>query len=108
MPRRVLFGANTTIGSISNEYHLNNYVESSIVDGPDAVGVITEKEETINTRFAAKELSMMFSSPIVDCKNNNSDNKSIIGLAVNCNNFSSSLKPLFSVHCKKKQDNNYY
>ncbi len=41
----------------------NTSTASSTVDEQDAVGVVGDREETLNTKFAARELSMMFSSP---------------------------------------------
>lgn len=59
--KKVLFGANTSFG---NTRAHNTSTASSTVDERDAVGVAGDKEETLNTRFAARELSMMFSSPM--------------------------------------------
>lgn len=41
----------------------NTSTASSTVDEHTAVGVVGDREETLNTKFAARELSMMFSSP---------------------------------------------
>ena len=58
-PQRVLFGLNRSVASA-----LNTSVASSTMDEMDAVGVpMGKEEETINTKFAKIELSMMFSSP---------------------------------------------
>ena len=63
--KKVLFGLNTSIGNgnrSSSRLH-NTSTASSTVDERDAVGVVGDREETLNTKFAARELSMMFSSP---------------------------------------------
>ncbi len=60
--KKVLFGANTSMGNHSSRAH-NTSTASSTVDERDAVGVVGDREETLNTKFAARELSMMFSSP---------------------------------------------
>jgi hypothetical protein len=62
LPPRSLFS-----GDDSMEYNMNNIsTASSTVNERHAVGVATGKEEeTINTKLAMKELSMMFSSPAI-------------------------------------------
>ncbi len=49
----------------------NTSTASSTVDERDAVGVVGDREETLNTKFAARELSMMFSSPAGAIGSNN-------------------------------------
>jgi len=61
--KKVLFGLNTSIGNRSTSRLQNTSTASSTVDERDAVGVVGDREETLNTKFAARELSMMFSSP---------------------------------------------
>ena len=61
--KKVLFGANTSIGNQSTSRVHNTSTASSTIDKRDAVGVVGDREETLNTKFAAQELSMMFSSP---------------------------------------------
>lgn len=61
--KKVLFGTNTSIGNLSTSRANNTSTASSTVDERDAVGVVGDREETLNTKFAARELSMMFSSP---------------------------------------------
>ena len=60
-PKALFFGD----ASIDSCYNMNNIsTASSTVNERDAVGVATGKEEeTINTKLAMRELSMMFSSP---------------------------------------------
>ena len=66
--RKVLFGTNNSV--ISNQSYVDNSrinnisTASSTLDERDAVGVFGDKEETVNTKFAALELSRMFSSPV--------------------------------------------
>jgi hypothetical protein len=59
---KALFSGDASIDSC---YNMNNIsTASSTVNERDAVGVATTKEEeTINTKLAMRELSMMFSSP---------------------------------------------
>jgi hypothetical protein len=63
-PKKVLFGVNTSFGNRSSSRAINTSTASSTIDERDAVGVVGDREETLNTRFAARELSMMFSSPM--------------------------------------------
>jgi len=59
-----VFGLNTSIGNGNSSISRHNTsTASSTVDERDAVGVYGDREETLNTKFAARELSMMFSSP---------------------------------------------
>jgi hypothetical protein len=51
----------------NNSFQTYSTTNSSIVDS-DAVGLVGDREETINTRLARGELSMMFSSPGVGDK----------------------------------------
>ena len=90
-PRRVLFGANTNVKYSKNE-SLNTSTASSQLDGSFVV------EETINTKFANAEISMMFCSP------NNNDvsvadtpGKPLIGSAIK--------QTLFSTHRKNNASN---
>lgn len=63
-PRKVLFDVNTSVDSRSIVSAANNIsTNSSILNENDAVGIHDKEEETVNTKFAARELSMMFSSP---------------------------------------------
>lgn len=66
--RKVLFGTNNSIianQSYADNSRMNNTsTASSTLDERDAVGVFGDKEETVNTKFAALELSRMFSSPV--------------------------------------------
>ena len=62
-PKKVLFGLNTSIVNRSASRAHNSSTASSTVDERDAVGAFGDREETLNTKFAARELSMMFSSP---------------------------------------------
>ena len=63
-PRKVLFDVNTSVDSRSIVSAANNVsTNSSILNENDAVGIHDKEEETVNTKFAARELSMMFSSP---------------------------------------------
>ena len=63
--RRVLFSLNVSMDNQSKSIILNASTASSTVNEHDAVGFTPagREEETINTKFAMKELSMMFSSP---------------------------------------------
>lgn len=61
--KKVLFGMNTSQINQSASRLNNTSVASSVVDERIAVGVLDDREETLNTKFAARELSMMFSSP---------------------------------------------
>jgi len=66
-PRKVLFDVNTSMGNRSIISAPNNAsTASSAIDEQHAVGLQNDKEETVNTKFAARELSMMFSSPAVN------------------------------------------
>ena len=56
-PRRVLFGANTNV-VFTNDASLNTSTASSQLNGS-----FVKAEETINTKVANAEISMMFSSP---------------------------------------------
>jgi hypothetical protein len=47
---------------VSQSFQTQSTTYSSVIDS-DAVGIAGDREETINTRLAARELSMMFSSP---------------------------------------------
>jgi len=98
--RKVLFGMNTTIESQSNSYIQSLSMASSTINDQDAVGVLGEKEETINTKFAARELSMMFSSPATAGHGNDI---SIRTSAVKLNISTLQSKPLFSVHGKRRE-----
>ena len=65
---RVLFRSEPSFedSSAANHHHhaAENSAASSVLNESDAVGLPTAKEEeTINTKLAMKELSMMFSSP---------------------------------------------
>jgi hypothetical protein len=61
-PGRVLFKEVASFDTSLNQTCLST--ASSTVDEAHAVGIATgREEETINTKFAMKELSMMFSSP---------------------------------------------
>eukprot|EP00559_Dactyliosolen_fragilissimus_P004636 CAMPEP_0184860566 /NCGR_PEP_ID=MMETSP0580-20130426/5433_1 /TAXON_ID=1118495 /ORGANISM="Dactyliosolen fragilissimus" /LENGTH=922 /DNA_ID=CAMNT_0027357717 /DNA_START=75 /DNA_END=2840 /DNA_ORIENTATION=+ len=91
MTRRVLFEAKGTNSDLSN--FQNTSTVSSNINDDDAVGVIGDREETINTKFAYKELSMMFSSPVID-----SSTKKLIKQNIS----DGSIQPLFSVHSKKR------
>ena len=63
-PRKVLFDVNTSFGNRSVASNVNNTsTASSVINESEAVGIHDDKEETVNTKFAARELSMMFSSP---------------------------------------------
>ena len=64
LKKKVLFDMNTStvVGQSFTSRH-NTSTASSTVNEHDAVGVHGEKEETVNTKFAARELSMMFASP---------------------------------------------
>ena len=79
-PRRVLFGANTNV-VFTNEASVNTSTASS---QPDESFV--RAEDTINTRLANAEISMMFSSP-------GNNNASVTDLSFS--------KPLFSTTNKK-------
>lgn len=59
-PRRVLFGANTNV-VFTNDASMNTSTASSQLNGS-----FVRAEETINTRLANAEISMMFSSPNVN------------------------------------------
>ena len=59
-PRRVLFGANTNV-VFTNDASLNTSTASSQLNGS-----FVKAEETINTKVANAEISMMFSSPNVN------------------------------------------
>jgi hypothetical protein len=61
--KKVLFANNTSFSNSSVNRANNTSTASSNVDEKDAVGVVGDREETLNTKFAARELSMMFSSP---------------------------------------------
>jgi len=66
--RKVLFGTNNSLivnQSYADNSRINNTsTASSALDERDAVGIFGDKEETVNTKFAALELSRMFSSPV--------------------------------------------
>ncbi|KAL7485402.1 hypothetical protein ACHAW6_010996 [Cyclotella cf. meneghiniana] len=86
-PRRVLFGANTEFPS--NNESLNTSTASSQLNG----SYVRDREETINTKFANAEISMMFCSP-----NNNesvSEHHGKVLLASSCQ------LPLFSTNRKQ-------
>ena len=89
MPKRVLFGLNNTV--ISHDPN-DTSAASSTMNERDAVGVANmgKEEETINTKFALKELSMMFTSPGGDAESDGEDCDG--GMA----------KPLFSLHTARK------
>ena len=71
--RRVLFAMNVSVDSHCNSFVLNASTASSTVNERDAVGFAGAKEEeTINTKLAMKELSMMFSSPAMGLADDNS------------------------------------
>lgn len=87
-PRKVLFDVNTSAENRSFLSAANNTsTASSVINETEAVGVHDDKEETVNTKFAARELSMMFSSPAP-----NGSSKQ------NQSSLKSSNKLLFSVH----------
>lgn len=96
-PRKVLFDVNSSLENRSFISATNNTSTTSSVcyNENEAVGVQGDKEETVNTKFAARELSMMFSSPAPN--NNVSGNKNHTSLSSK----KSSSKLLFSVHRSK-------
>ena len=64
LKKKVLFDVNTS--TVVNQPFANRHdtsTASSTVNENDNVGVHGDKEETVNTKFAARELSMMFASP---------------------------------------------
>lgn len=65
MSRRVLFRNNTSFEANNNRSMINVSQCSSAVNEALAVGVDEPEEETINTKWAMKEMSMMFYSPAV-------------------------------------------
>jgi hypothetical protein len=70
--RRVLFSMNVSVDSQTHSFILNASTASSTVNERDAVGLVGAKEEeTINTKFAMRELSMMFSSPAMGLGDSN-------------------------------------
>ena len=90
-PRRVLFGANTEVPTQINE-SVNTSTASSQLNG----SFVRDREETINTKLANAEISMMFCSP-----NNNESMSELPGrsfLASNCK------KPLFSTSRKENSN----
>lgn len=97
--RRVLFGLNASTGSAAA---YNTSTASSTVNERDAVGLpMGKEEETINTKFAMKELSMMFSSPAMGC---GATNLSVIAAASGQEadeSTESISKPLFSLQSRK-------
>ncbi len=97
-PRKVLFDVNSSLENRSFISATNNTSTTSSVcyNENEAVGVQGDKEETVNTKFAARELSMMFSSPAQN--NNLSGNKNHASLS---SKQSSTTKLLFSVHRSK-------
>eukprot|EP00804_Cyclotella_cryptica_P024138 CCRYP_015577-RA/>CCRYP_015577-RA protein AED:0.13 eAED:0.13 QI:0/1/0.66/1/1/1/3/321/1383 len=86
-PRRVLFAANTEFPS--NNESLNTSTASSQLNG----SYVRDREETINTKFANAEISMMFCSP-----NNNESTSEHHGKSLLA---SSSQLPLFSTSRKQ-------
>jgi hypothetical protein len=86
-PSKVLFDVNTSFGNKSVISAANNTsIASSVINEREAVGIFDDREETVNTKFAARELSMMFSSPVVNESIKKSSSKT------------STSKLLFSVH----------
>jgi len=64
--RKVLFCPNTSVDSRNVSFGRNASTASSTVDENAAVGgPVAKEEETINTKLAMKELSMMFASPVM-------------------------------------------
>lgn len=98
-PRKVLFDVNTSVDSKSFISATNNVsTNSSVLNETDAVH---EREETVNTKFAARELSMMFASPGAlngSLNNSRHDTKS--------RNQVDSDRLLFSIHRNNEQDTN--
>jgi hypothetical protein len=85
-PRKVLFGVNT-------EFPNNESLNASTASSQPNDSFVRDREETINTKFANAEISMMFCSP-----NNNeimSEHPGRSFLASTCK------KPLFSTNRKK-------
>ena len=105
MPKRVLFGGfDSTVASIGGNSQTNLSAvsaASSTVDERHATGVAMGKEEeTINTKFAMKELSMMFASPAGGADDFDAPlGRSMIGGG---GNIASASKPLFSLHTARK------
>lgn len=94
-PRKVLFDVNTSFENKSFVSAANNVsTASSVINESEAVGLYDDKEETVNTKFAARELSMMFSSPAPNSATAN--NHAMLSSK------RSSSKLLFSVHRNKQ------
>ena len=89
--RRVLFGASTLC--VQNDESLNTSTASSQPNG----SFVRDREETINTKFANAEISMMFCSP-----NNNESMTEQHGRSFLT---STSKKPLFSTSRKNSAAN---
>lgn len=111
MPKRVLFGGlDSSIASIGGNSQTNLSAvsaASSTVDERHATGVaIGKEEETINTKFAMKELSMMFASPAGGADDSDAPlGRSIIGgggSGSGVGDIASASKPLFSLHTARK------
>jgi len=114
MPKRVLFGGlDSSMGSVGSTNQPNPInlsaisAASSTVDERHATGVaMGREEETINTKFAMKELSMMFASPAGGADDSDAPlGRSIIGGGGgggDGGDIASASKPLFSLHTAKK------
>ena len=87
MPRRVLFALDTSTCNTS-KINQNTSIASSTLDEQDAVGA-RDTEETINTKLAMRELSVMFSSPADGTRRDETEFQP------------SSKKPLFSIYSGK-------
>ncbi|KAL7541422.1 hypothetical protein ACHAXR_010909, partial [Thalassiosira sp. AJA248-18] len=87
-PRRVLFGANTNV-VYTNDAPANTSTASSELNGS-----FVRAEETINTKLANAEISMMFSSPNANASLSETPaGKSLLSSSFN--------QPLFSTNSKK-------
>jgi len=95
--RRVLFEERIKDKSLNaSQSSINVSGTSSQLNENEAVGVFRKDEETINTKFARGELSMMFYSPAASCNTSkNAASSTKRGL-------SSISKPLLSLHTNSK------
>ena len=102
MRKKVIFDVDTS--TIENRSIINRHntsTASSTVNENDAVGVYGDKEETLNTKFAAHEVSMMFASP---CANQNGMLDQSLASNRKCHKHVKSNDLLFSAHGSDMQN----
>ncbi len=101
--RKVLFGANTNVEYKNNNESLNTTSGSSQLNGS-----FIRAEETINTKLANAEISMMFCSPNANVSRAESPGKPLFSSSRN--NFNDEMTNTsnaasFAIHDDNKQDN---